>query len=107
LSNAVIIGGTTVDGVISLFITNNLSDAGPGALSYIWVHGGVDMRLRPTNSSLLGTALTISAANFEEFFNVWAGEDLGAVAAGYSNNLAVGRLTLNLGSNSLVFFSPV
>jgi hypothetical protein len=107
LSNAVIVGGTTVNGVMSLFVTNSLTDAGPGALSYIWNHGGVDVRLRPANSSLLGTALTISAGAYEELFNVWAGEDLGPVAAGYTNNLAVGRLTLNFGSNSLVFFSPL
>jgi hypothetical protein len=107
LSNAVVIGGTTVDGVMSLFVTNNLTDAGVSAASYLSMHGGVDMRLRPTNSSLLGTSLLLSAGNFEEFFNVWAGEDRGATAAGYSNNLALGRLVLNYGSNSLNFFSPL
>jgi len=106
LSNAVVIGGTTVDGVMSLLVTNNLTDAGTTNFSYIWNHGGVEVPLRPTNSSLLGTALTISAGAYEEFFNVWAGQDRGTNVIGYSNNLALGRLTLNFGSNSLVFFNP-
>src|SRR5262249_19593997 len=68
--------------------------------------GGFEMLTRPITSDLLATYLTSLASSYsQESFHLWCAEDRGATVAGYSNNLALGKLTLDGAQNSLFHFS--
>jgi hypothetical protein len=57
-------------------------------------------------SSLLGTTINLFAPINRNVVNVWAGADVGATAAGFTNNLAVGRLILDaLGTTASTRFT--
>src|SRR5690606_19196925 len=60
-----------------------------------------------TQSSLLTTTITNSGLPGAQVPNSWAGWDRGAVAAGYTNNAALGRLILDGLTNTTRFqFQP-
>jgi len=60
----------------------------------------------PYGNSLLGTTITLLAPTNVNVVNTWAAADLGAVNAGYTNNVAIGHLILNaLGAASNAVFT--
>lgn len=91
-------------GELRLVVTNTLSDTGGGANNLINVNNGFALPLKPTLGDLLGTTLQCSTLSFAEAFQTWAGEDRGVSAAGYSNNVAVGRLVMAVGTSGLLTF---
>ena len=107
ISNQVLVAGRS----ITLAATNKLDDgsllAGADAVNHrnIWQVGfGINLTRRPANASLLATTVNSFAYPGSLVSNLWAGLDLGAVAVGYSNNAALGRLILDGGESSAFDF---
>ncbi len=93
---------------LTIWATNSLTDGGP-ASGNIWSAGvlGFNLPIQPPIASLLGTTITDTAPAYASVASQWAGQDLGPVAAGYSNNAALGRLILDGASDSsFVFTAP-
>jgi hypothetical protein len=99
LSNSIVNAGTLL-----LSVTNRLVDSGPGATNLWSVTGGFNVARRAMTSDLLGTHLRSTTPRFGQVDHLWAGTNLGAVAAGYTNNLALGKLILDGGEGSLFRF---
>jgi hypothetical protein len=59
------------------------------------VNRGFHLLMKPAEGDLLGTTIAAGAPRFSSILNRWAADDLGPVAAGFSNNVAVGRLILS------------
>jgi len=56
--------------------------------------------LGPADESLLGTTVTNIVPNNKTVYNVWAGHDYGVTPAGFTNNLAVGHLVIDVKSTN-------
>jgi hypothetical protein len=61
----------------------------------IAVGRGFSILRKPTRGDLLGTSIETVIPHDFSIAHDWPGEDRGKFVAGYSNNLALGRLTLN------------
>ncbi len=96
----------TVNGGVYFGVTNALFDTGGGAGNTFNVQNGFNLQLKPPTGDLLGTALQTIAPNVPsiEIDHTWAGEDRGASAVGYSNNVALGKLILSSQSPDPLFF---
>jgi hypothetical protein len=94
VSNSIIDAGALI-----LSVTNRLTDAGPGATNQWSVTSGFRTLRRPTTSDLLGTYLRSTTPRLGQSEHRWAANNLGAVAAGFDNNLALGKLILDGGEN--------
>ena len=94
---------------LTIWATNSLTDGGP-ASGNIWSAGvlGFSLPIEPPIASLLGTTITDTAPAWAAVSSQWAGQDRGPVAAGFSNNAALGRLILDGGTpgSSFVFEAP-
>lgn len=93
---------------INFWITGSLSDASPGSANVLEAQNGFNLYLKPPTGDLLGTTLQSTALNvpYAWLGHVWAGQDRGLSAAGYSNNVAVGRLVLAThGPNPVFYFA--
>jgi hypothetical protein len=92
----------------TLFIntTTLFTDSGEVGGGNEWtVNKGFEMRgVRPAGD-LLGTELRSQAARLAIVDHVWAAEDRGPSISGFQNNLALGRLTLDGDTNSILTFS--
>lgn len=76
--------------------SDSLVDNGPDSGNVIQVNRGFQMLQKPTNGNLMGTALTTISPQFSIVPHIWAAEDRGPVASGYENNIALGRLVLEI-----------
>jgi hypothetical protein len=92
-------------GALLLEVTNALTDGGPASLNDWQVADGFTMLRRPRTGNLLGTRITSHAAFNTLVRHVWAGRNLGATPAGYSNNVALGQLVLDGGELALFEFA--
>jgi len=99
-SNSVISAGRLI-----LSVTNSLLDSGGGATNLWSATEGFQFLRRPATSDLMGTHLRSTTRRFGVAEHVWAGADLGLDPAGFTNNLALGKLTLDGGDRSLFRFS--
>jgi hypothetical protein len=91
-------------GALILSVTNSLLATNPAAPNFWSTIGGVEMLTLPTTGSLLGTYLTSYVLGFnQESLHRWPALNLGATVAGFNNNLALGKLTLN-GTTANTFF---
>ena len=79
-----------------------LTDTGPSPTNgNVWVVGsasvgsGFNVPVKPASGDLLGTTVTLFAPANKKVVNTWAGADVGASPAGYTNNVAVGHLILD------------
>lgn len=86
---------------LTLAVTNNLL-VGP---SYWEVFDGFNLLRRPVTGDLRETAVVSHAFPYAEVISTWAGEDRGPAPAGFTNNAALGRLTLDGGPHSLFTFT--
>jgi hypothetical protein len=102
VSNSLIQAGT-----LSIAVTNNLLATNLDARSTWITINGFSMLRRPKfTNSLMGVDLVSLAPNvFQLVRHTWAADNRGASPAGYSNNLAVGRLILDGASNAVFRFS--
>jgi hypothetical protein len=85
-------------------VTNRLADSGVGATNFWSVTGGFNLMRRPTTSDLLGTYLRSTTPRLGQASHYWSATNLGAVSAGFTNNLALGKLILDGGDGSLFRF---
>jgi hypothetical protein len=96
VSNSIINASTLL-----MSVTNRLVDSGPAATNLWSVSGGFNFMDLPTTSDLLGTHLRTTTARFGQAEHFWPAVNLGAVSAGFVNNLALGKLTFDGGDRSL------
>lgn len=59
------------------------------------IDSGFNIPIKPPVGDLLGTTVTNIAPFNKTIYNVWAGNDYGVSARGYTNNLALGHLVLD------------
>ncbi len=114
-----LIGGSSLeaDGSLTLIAANQLADTGVTSGGVLTVGlgsvaNGIKVPVKPSGggagygNSLLGTTINLYAPLNRSVVNVWAGTDVGASTAGFTNNLAVGRLILDaLGPTSSTRFT--
>jgi hypothetical protein len=82
-------------GSLILDVGNRLTDNG-GVASNVWrVTDGFQLLRKPTEGDLSGTEMVSFLNRFREGVHVWAAEDLGPTPAGFTNNMALSRLTLD------------
>ena len=63
---------------------------------------------KPASGDLLGTTFASSAAQFYSPLHIWMAEDRGADRSGFTNNAAIGRLSLDVSpGGELRFSGPV
>ncbi len=106
LSNAFLEAGAVVPGALIFCGTNRLSDSGSAATNYFLASAGIQVLAQPkVQGDLMGTyALSrLSADSIGQ--HIWSGVDMGAVPAGFNNNLALGKLTLEGGEDSSFRFA--
>ena len=99
-SNSIINAGRLVLGV-----TTSLVDGGTNGINYWSVSNGFQSVRRPSTSSMLGTHLRSTVAGQRQADHIWTATNLGVNAAGFTNNMALGKLTLDGGDGSLFRFS--
>ncbi len=96
---------------LTLQVTNFLTDNGVsngntwlvGASAVGGSDSGFNLLLLPNSTNrndLLGTTVTDIAPPNKSITNIWAGLDYGISAAGYTNNVAIGRLILDSLTNA-------
>jgi hypothetical protein len=97
--------GRAIRGSLTLNATNSLGDAGLNSGNLFLVTAGVRAPTFPAfPGDFLGTHIYVAAGPFWEAPIVWPAQNLGAAPAGFSNNLAVGRLTLDGAQGNLFRF---
>jgi hypothetical protein len=106
-SNLMLLAGRS----LTLQVTNYLTDNGVSNGNF-WSVGssgvggsdsGFNLLLLPNSASqcdLLGTTVTNIAPPNKHIINTWAGRDYGISPAGYTNNVAIGRLILDSRTNA-------
>ena len=82
-------------GSLTLDVATRLTDGGVTASNVWTVYDGVRLVRKPTQGDLLGTTIISKGARFADVSHIWAGEDRGATAAGFLDNVALGRLVLD------------
>ncbi|MEI7729265.1 MAG: hypothetical protein WCO56_06820 [Verrucomicrobiota bacterium] len=97
LYNSTVQAGQGLRGALVFSVTNQLSDTGPAANNSWQCSDGFRMYVKPVLGDLLGTKILTQARQDSEAVHIWAGQDRGNTAAGYSNNVALGHLVLDGG----------
>jgi hypothetical protein len=82
-------------GSLNFTVSNLLSDAGYGTANSFTCQNGFNLFIKPTSGDLLGTTIDDVAIDDQEVDHLWAAKDLGASIAGYTNNVALGTLSLD------------
>lgn len=101
---------------LTLQVTNLLTDGIPNLVAggvtngNVWSVGGassvgINLSIKPLAGDLLGTTINANALNNKKIINTWAGQDFGFSTAGFTNNVAIGRLILDAGTNSVFVFN--
>lgn len=103
-SNAHLFAGTaTLPGLLTIDASTRLTDAGAGQTNRWQASGGIQVLRYPSQArDLMYTYATVRATEGSEVIGLWPANDLGAVPLGYSNNLALGKLTLDGAEQSAI-----
>jgi hypothetical protein len=108
-TNLIISGSEIISGdTLNLRITNNLIDGGSALPNIFYCQNGFNLPVKPASGNLLGSTFDTVITGGAQVNHIWSGNDLGATAAGYVNNAAIGALTLtaqNLAVNPLFYFA--
>lgn len=89
-----------------LKLTNSLRDDGVTSSNVIVMRDGFFMSDKPASGDLLGTDMVSFAPNNAQVNHVWAGRNDGVSNSGYTNNTALGYLSLRPeGGDPLFVFS--
>ena len=105
LSNSVITAGGISPGTLVLSVTNQLLDFGQAGINDWELSAGLQILTLPQTSDLLGTHIRFNAAPNSEVLQVWPAGNFGPNASGFSNNLAVGKVTLDGGDSGQFRFT--
>jgi hypothetical protein len=97
-SNSVLIAGAGNPGALILSVTNVLDDEGPGAVNQWSATAGFEVRRLPATSDLIGTWLRTTVPANLASSHTWPAAEGGLSVNGYSNNLALGKLTVDAGN---------
>lgn len=90
-------------GSLELRATNSITDS--GTVNTWSVTDGFSLLRKPATGDLLNTHITSTALGFSDVRHVWSADDRGASPSGFSDNAAVGIVTLdNRNSTSLMSF---
>jgi hypothetical protein len=82
-------------GAFNLTVTNSISDGGSDAGNVISMSDGFNMLIKPALGDLIGTTFVSTSAANQNIVHVWAGQDRGPFPGGFTNNVAVGTLSLS------------
>lgn len=82
-------------GGVDLNVTGGLTDTGDPESNFWETRRGFRLGAQPTAGDLLGTVIHTYGPRFRQVDHTWAGEDRGQSAAGFENNLALGKLVLD------------
>ena len=93
-------------GRLILNISQTLNDRGVEAPNTFTLEGGLEMLPPGPSGSLLGTSIILDSPPLDFVDFIWAGDDRGASASAFDNNLALGSLVLDGGNFSLFQFLP-
>lgn len=101
---------TESSGTLYFTITNSLTDSGPDAQVTLHCGDGFQFAFanatgKPQTGDLLGTTLSTDVPIFAFIPHVWPGNDFGVSAMGFTNNLALGHLSINVDAYAEAFFS--
>jgi len=96
-----------VGGSMFLNVSGAISDGGLDLPGVISVPYGINLPVKPATGDLRGTTLTLEAPAFTEATSFWAANDLGPTRAGYTNNVALGALSLGVEVGGVVVIAPV
>ncbi len=93
---SLLISNTTLraDAALRLNVTGMLSDGGTASGNIWTVRRGFEFLAQPAMGDLLGTMITSAPPNFVLSEHIFCANDLGATNAGYTNNAAIGVLSL-------------
>lgn len=83
------------DSSVTFNVSDSLTDSGSGSQNRVSTVYGFELLTKPVAGDLLGTTFESAPPAGREAEHVWAGEDRGATMAGFLNNAAIGRLSLN------------
>jgi hypothetical protein len=99
----------TVDvrGMLTMGVTNTLSDNGAGSGNMIQVGNGFHLNRRAAGGDLLGTTLRTAVPAFSYIPHTWSAEDRGVSKAGFVNNTAIGRLIIDGSMDAAVAFDSL
>lgn len=86
-------------------VAESLTDGGPATPSKISVQYGVSFLTKPKVSDLRGTTIEINAPGYSTAASLWPGSDMGKTPEGFTNNLAVGALKLEVKNGGVVMFN--
>ncbi len=95
MTGATLASGTSSFGALILDVRDRLTDGGIDASNTWSVTDGIQLVRKPAESDLTGTEVYSFLNRFREGVHVWSAEDRGATAAGFVNNAALGKLTLD------------
>lgn len=87
----------TANGPLIFNVTNSLADAGPASANTFRLLDGYQLNFKPQLGDLLGTTIedVMPLTPSIHGARIWAGEDRGASAGGFTNNAAIGQLVLS------------
>ena len=80
-------------GPLFLTVSNALFDNGPASGNVVSFRDGCVLEPKPATGDLLGTSFLSVAPQFAQVEHYWSAQDRGASRQGYTNNVALGRLT--------------
>lgn len=89
-------------------VDNYLEDSGDGSGNTIVVNDGFHLSKQPAKGNLLGTTFFSTASTFASVNHTWAGSDVGATVAGFTNpavNVPIGQLQLVTEPNAELVFA--
>ncbi|MEW6156310.1 MAG: hypothetical protein AB1813_02700 [Verrucomicrobiota bacterium] len=91
----------------ALFLSGQdlIADDGQSLSNDIEVRDGFNLFQKPSFGDLFGTRITSIAPAFALVSHQWAGENRGPVVSGFVNNVAIGRLVIESGLDSLHSFT--
>jgi len=92
-------------GRFSARVTDSLKDGGAITPSLIASQYGIQIIEKPAVSDLRGTTVEINVPSYSRATSVWAASDLGKTIEGFTNNLALGVLKLEIRSGGVAAFS--
>jgi hypothetical protein len=90
---------------LNLSVTKLLTDSGSGSSNVVLCPNGFNLASKPDQGDLFGTTFRSAVSAGGSVSYIWGAKDFGPTAAGFSNNVVIGKLILNADANSLLAFT--